>query len=100
MAETADTVGHLLEAGEDDDGNPLGLGIGFQVLARLEPVHLGHLEIEQDEMRRMSRHLLEGYFAVFRVVDVVAPIAEKVADHGPIVRVVVDDQNAVFFHVF
>ena len=51
-------------------------------------------------MGRVSRHFLECYFAVFRVVDFVASVAEKVADHGPIVRVVVDDQNAVFSHVF
>lgn len=100
MPETTDPVRHLLQTSKDDDRNPLGLGVRFQAFARLEPVHLRHLEIQPDEIGRLGIHAFERNATVLGGIHDEPPARKEVGNHRPVVGVVIDDQNTVFSHVW
>ena len=64
-----------------------------QPAADLEPVHLGHQNVEHDRVRRMQREALEGLRPVGRKLDVVTLEPQRALEGGANRRFVVDDQN-------
>ncbi len=48
--QAAHTVGRLIERGDHDHGNVMRRRIGLQPPADLEPVHVRHHDVEQDDI--------------------------------------------------
>ena len=57
--EPLDLVGRLIERGDHDDGNVMGLDIGLDAAADFEAVHAGHHHVEQDDIDAFTRENVE-----------------------------------------
>ena len=62
--EPAHAVGGAVERGDHHDGNEMGRRIGLQPAADLETVHVGHHDVEQDDVAFGARADLERLGAV------------------------------------
>ena len=70
--EPLDRVGRLAAGRQQHDGQVGGPGVLAQPPQRLEPVHAGHHDVEEDEVRRPALPAFERVDAVHRLDDVVA----------------------------
>ena len=75
----------------DDDGR---LGGGLADLAEdLETVHPGHLDVDEEDLRRLARERRERLAAARRGEDVVPLLLEPERERAPQVGLVVDDHQ-------
>jgi hypothetical protein len=63
---------------------------------RLEPVHLGHLDVHEDDVVPRCLKRGEGLDAVRRDVRAVAKPREELEGHLPVHLVVLDEEHAKF----
>ena len=79
------------EGGEDDD---LDLGVQLaDLLHDLQPVHAGHADIGEDQIRPFLLEQLQPLLAARRREDGIAFLGEIVFQDAPQALVVVDDQD-------
>ena len=88
-----DVLGRCLGCHQDyrDEGQA---GIGFQPPHHLQPVDLGHHDVEQDQVGQRLAHPGEGLLAVLSHHHLVAQAGEAHAQDLDIVGNVIDDQDA------
>jgi hypothetical protein len=82
---------HRAVAGEDNDGRRAVLLL--QLLQDLEPVHLGHLDVEEHEVRRLLLGELEPHRPVRGEEDLVALVLEDHLEGRADGVLVVDDED-------
>ena len=83
----------VVEHGEHDDGDVVGLGILLQTVAYLVAVHPRKHDVEQDEVRMELLSQLHHHPAVSSLLDAIAPLHQHVHHHLPVRVVVVDDEH-------
>ena len=95
--DAADDAVELVDGRDDDDrqvGDRLG---GLDPAERLVAVHLGHLEVEQDDVdarRALRLEQVHRLPAVLGLDDLVALRLEGAGEDGPVEPGVVDDEDA------
>ena len=91
------TLSSSSTGGDDDDRQVRGRLGGLDPAERLVAVHLGHLEVEQDDVdarRALGLEQVHGRPAVLGLDDLVALRLERAREDGPIEPRVVDDEDA------
>jgi hypothetical protein len=96
-------VGARLEPGHDvlrvgfgghqDDRDEGEVAVALEVLADLDAVHLGHHDVEQDQVRLPFAGERQAFLAVAGRVDLVAVDRKPGFEDVAVGRVVVDDEN-------
>jgi hypothetical protein len=84
---------HLLDRRHHDDRDVAELGIRRQGGQRLIAVHLGHLDVEQDQVDPALPERLQSFLAVLGEAHGVAQLLEGAAKEQPVHPVVVDDEK-------
>jgi NAD(P)-dependent dehydrogenase (short-subunit alcohol dehydrogenase family) len=84
---------HLLHRGHHDDRDVPEARVAAQRLQHLVPVHLGHLDVEQDEVDGTPPEDLQGLPPVLRERHGVAELLEGASEEQPVHPVVVHDQQ-------
>src|SRR3989338_3077152 len=87
-------VGGEAEGGREDDRDVLGLRVRLEARAHLPPLHLGHHDVEQDEVGELCLSDGEPLLAPLRDQRLVAPALEAARDHGEDVLHVVHNEDA------
>ena len=88
--EADDAVDVVAAGGEDDDGDVAGLA---ELLADGEAVHLGHHDVEDDEVRADGLGLLERLLAVVGGFDAEALVVQVEAGKLNDVLLVIDNED-------
>ena len=77
-----------------DDRDPLELVVGLEVFAHLVTVHLGHVDVEQDQVRGIAPRRQQRQLAAGNGTDFIPAIFEHAGQHLKIGGGVVHDQDA------
>ena len=77
-----------------DDHDRQGLVRRLDPLQRLEAVHARHLDVEEDQVRRLALDQRDPFRPARRLEDLVALVLEDHPHRAADLRLVVDDQNA------
>ena len=86
---------HLLgESADEDDGNSLELFVGFKVFAHLVAVHLRHIDVEQNQVRRIAPRCQQRQFTGGNRANPVAAVLEHAGQYLEIGGRIVHDQDA------
>ena len=72
--EGVDLVGGGIQRADEDDRDVARLRLGFELLAHLVAGHLGHQDIQQDQVWRAGVDRLQGAPAVIGNADVIAAV--------------------------
>jgi hypothetical protein len=83
-----------IEGGDHDHGKERGGRVGAEGLAHLVARHLRHHHVEENEIRRIGRHLVERFLARGGRAHGIAARAEHVGEKLHVVRGVVHHQDA------
>ena len=84
----------LGEGADEDDGNPLEIVVGLEVLAHLVAVHLRHIDVQQDQVRRILPRRQQRQLAARDRADLIPAILEHAGQHLEIGGDVVHHQDA------
>ena len=80
---------------DENDGDVLGVRVFSQAPKDFVPVHFGHHDIKQDQVRlRLGGGDAQGIFAGVGCAHAIVRL-EQLAQHGQVLRGVVDDQDRV-----
>jgi len=86
---------HVICVGRDqDDGRVPCVAVLTQELGSLQPVHAGHVNVEQNEGELLVEHALQRLFAGLRHNDLGVQALEGRAVNHAFLRQVIDDQNS------
>jgi hypothetical protein len=91
--EALDHVDRVRLGGDQDDRHERQPGLALEPPADLDAVHLGHHNVEQDEIRMVFAGGRQGGLAVGRGQDVVALAGQAGAEDVQVRRVVVGDED-------
>ena len=83
----------LVLLGEKDDLDTLGLGVVFQLTTDLITIFTRHDDIQDHQIRMLSRHLLQCLFTITGRHDVVPSGREGSGDQFESRRTVINDEN-------
>lgn len=81
------------DGAEHHDGDLVGGGLGLEAAEDFKAVHLGHHDVEDDQVGRGGGDLLEGVFTAGGVLADVAAVLEESGHGAAEIEVVVYDQN-------
>jgi hypothetical protein len=84
--------------GQHDDGDLLGLGVGLELAADLEPVDARQHEIEQHEIRQLEAGRAQGVFTRLDAHHAVAFLGQVVSDQLEDLALVVYDEDGFLGH--
>ena len=65
-------------------------------LQGLEPRDADHPDVHEDKIEGIFLYRLHGRRAVVGLADLISPAGDQRLEHGPVGKVVVDDENGVF----
>ena len=91
--EAEDLVALVAAGGEHEDGREAEVRVLAQALARLEPVHLRHHDVEHDDVGPLGAGEAEALGAVLRGQHVEALAPERVREQLQQVLFVVDEED-------
>ena len=87
------------ERGHEDHRDVVGSGLGAQDLECLVAIHARHHHIQQDEVWRISFvGDAQGFFTGGGGTDLVKGLQQR-GEHAEVVRVIIDDQDSMFFSI-
>ena len=81
------------DAGEKEDGNHAQLHVGLQGAADLEAGHVGHVNVEQDDVRLLAMGGLQAGYAAAGTNNIEMLFRQAGLGHGQGVRAVVDHED-------
>src|SRR5262252_10276366 len=93
LADSPDLVGLLVLAGAQDHGDVLRLLVAGDDAGRLVPVHLGHDDVHQDQVRLLRLRLGDRLLSARGEAAAVAVPREHVGKRGAVGGGVVDDED-------
>ena len=92
--ERFDLVQLLGESADEDDGNSLELVVGLELFAHFVAIHLRHIDVQQDQVRRIASRRLQRQLAAGNGADFIAAVLEHAGQHLEIGGGVVHGQDA------
>ena len=84
---------HLVDAGDDDEGDRLEPVVAGAMREQAVAVHLGHLDVGQDDVDFVGLQGGDRLETVAGLDHLVAERADRHRQHGPVQRIVVDDEH-------
>ncbi len=94
--EGAHLVLDVVQRADEENRDVCGLGIGLQLLADLEAVHLGHADVQQDQVGRGQFDRSQGAWAAGHRAHAVAVLAEDLRQQAQIGGAVVDQKDVLW----
>jgi len=91
--DAAGVVSGIVQAGEKDDGQIPGGRFTAQMLADRKAVHLGHHDIEKDQVRAAVASQSQGIGRFGGADELVIGAAERGGQHLQAARFVIDEQD-------
>jgi hypothetical protein len=88
----------VVDRRQEDDRDVLGTVAPLDVRGGLEPVHAGHLHIEEDHGELVAEQRLEGLLATARPHQVLVERAQDGFEREEVLRPVVDEQDLRLLH--
>ena len=86
-------VGDFVQSRHHQHGNVCGCCVRAKFLADLKPGHLGHHDVEEDEVGRKLRDVVEGFWAVGGGAKFAAKVLEVGEEEFEVLLVVVYEQD-------
>ena len=91
--EPHDAIDRLLARGQHDDGQARRSLVPLQPPADLDAVHVREHEVEENQIERLGRDLLQRLHAVLREHDPISRSLERAVEQAPQIGLVLDDQD-------
>ena len=89
----AELVGGVVERGNEDNRDVAGGFLLLQQPAELQPVHLRHEDIEQDQVRPFFPHQKQGLLAVQGSANLVALLFQEALEDALVDLGILDNQD-------
>jgi hypothetical protein len=86
-------------ARNDDDGNVMGFRIGLETLGHFEPVHVGHRQIKQNQVRRYGLNDFKCLVSAIGGKELERLAPEDPPDHAVDGRIIIYNQHVGFIVV-